>query len=91
MMSTNALVERRGHFYEQARFFHSNASTRGSRSEARARFHLNILDEMLAQRAKADREKHSFTTCDFGGPPKDRSKFSLGDLLAAKGQKLGSA
>ena len=79
LQSTNKLFERLHFYEEQADFMHSRAATRGKRIEARARFHINLIRVELARR-----------TGRVDGPAKPRGT-SLGDLLAAKGQKLERA
>lgn len=77
-LSTDVLSENYRHFQEKAELFHGSAATRGNRDEAHARYHLNIINEILKER-------------DAGtlSPPRDKSKVTLGELLTIRGQKLG--
>lgn len=83
LQSTAHLHERYMFYKEQVAFLHSTARTRGSRSEARARFHLRLIEEELAKRS----EVSVYPAPSMPYPFVDKSKSTLGDLLRYKEKK----
>ena len=79
MQSTDRLHEREEYFSEQANFLHSQACTRGSRAEARARFHLRLIQQEISRRARPN--------ADAKYPSSARSCTTLGEMLAFKAGK----